>query len=100
MEVGGVKVDVGELDVIQPAGAEGADDLVEPGADPRHFGLGDPRLDPQRGDQIVDRAGRHAVDVGLHHHRVQRLVDAASWLQNRREERTLAQLISLDLSCW
>ena len=34
VEVGGVEVDVGELDVIQAAGAERADDLVEPGADP------------------------------------------------------------------
>jgi hypothetical protein len=34
VEVGGVEVDVGELDVIQPSGAERADDLVEPGADP------------------------------------------------------------------
>ena len=34
VEVGGVQVDVGELDVVEAAGAERADDLVEPGADP------------------------------------------------------------------
>ena len=34
VEVGGVQIDVGELDVVQPAGAERADDLIEPGADP------------------------------------------------------------------
>jgi hypothetical protein len=32
------------------------------------------------------------VDVGLHHHRVQRLVDAAAGLEGDREERPLAQL--------
>jgi hypothetical protein len=35
--------------------------------DPRDLGLGD----PQRGDQVVNLAGRHAVHAGLHHHGVQ-----------------------------
>ena len=30
MEVGGIEVDVGELDVVEAAGAERADDLVKP----------------------------------------------------------------------
>jgi hypothetical protein len=34
MQAGGVQVGVGELDVIQPAGAERPNNLVEPGADP------------------------------------------------------------------
>ena len=34
MQVGGIQVGVGELDVIETAGAERADDLVQPGADP------------------------------------------------------------------
>ena len=97
MQIGGVQIDVGELDVIEPAGAEGADDLIETGTDPRHLGLGDPRVDAQGGDEVVDRAGRHPVDVGLHHHRVQRLVDAAPWLEDRREERSFAQLGDLQL---
>ena len=92
VQIGGVQIDVGELDVIETAGAERADDLVEPGADPRHLRLGDPRVDTQRGDQVIDRAGRHAGDVGLHHHRVQRLVDPPARLEDRREERALAQL--------
>ena len=51
-----------------------ADRLVQPGADPGHLRLGDPGP-AQRDDQVVDRAGGHAVDVGLHHHRIQGLVD-------------------------
>ena len=46
-----------------------------------------PESTPKRGDQVVDRAGRHAVDVGLHHHRVERLIDPSAGLQDRREER-------------
>ena len=37
-------------------------------------------------DQVIDRAGRHAGHVGLHHHRVQRLVDPPTRLEDRREE--------------
>ena len=92
VQVGRVEVDVGELDVVQRPGAERADDLVQAGADPRDLGLGDPGVDAQRLDQVVDAAGRDAVDVGLHHHRVQRLVDPAAGLEDRREERALAQL--------
>ena len=33
--------------------------------------------------QVVHGAGGHAVDVGLHHHRVQRLVDPSAWGQDR-----------------
>ena len=47
---------------------------------------------PERSDQIIDRARRHTGDVGLHHHCVQRPVDAAAVLKDRREERALAQL--------
>jgi hypothetical protein len=78
--------------VVEAAGAERPDDLVEAGADARHLGLGDPRFDAQRGDQVVDGAGGHAVDVGLDHHRVQGLVDAAARFQDRRKERALAEL--------
>ena len=92
VEVGGVHVEVGELDVIQSAGAEGADGLIEPGADPGHLGLLDPRRSPKGVDQVVNGPGGDPVDVGLHHHRVQRLVDPSARLQDRREEAALAQL--------
>jgi hypothetical protein len=34
VQVGRVEADVGELDAVQAAGAEGDDDLIEAGADP------------------------------------------------------------------
>ena len=55
-------------------------------------GLAEPELHAHRLDQVVDAAGRHSLDVGLDHHRIQRLVDATAGLQDRREERPLAQL--------
>ena len=37
------------------------------------------------------------MDVGLHHHRPQGPVDATAWLQQRGEERPVAQLWDLEL---
>ena len=51
-----------------------------------------PDVDTERGDQVVDGAGGHAVDVGLHHDGVERLVDPPARLEDAREERALAQL--------
>jgi hypothetical protein len=92
VEVGRVEVDVGELDVPERAGAERADDLVQAGADPRHLGLRDPRLDAHGLDQVIDATAGDAVDVSLHHHRTEGLVDAAARFEDRGKERTLPQL--------
>lgn len=46
----------------------------------------------QRDHQVVHAAGGHALDGGLHQHRVQRLVDTAPGLEDRGEERALPQL--------
>jgi hypothetical protein len=81
----------------QAAGAKRLDLLIEAGADPRHLGLRYPGLHSHSGHQVIDAAGRHAVDVGLHDHRVQCLVDAAAPLQQRREERPGSQLRDLHL---
>ena len=72
--------------------AERVDTFIQPGADPRDFGLRDAGIDAHRGDEVIDGAGGHAVDVGLHDHRVERLVDAAAGLEQLGEERALAQL--------
>ena len=56
VEVGRVEVDVGELDVIQPPGAERFDGLIQPGTDPGDLRLRDPRIDAHRLDEIVHRA--------------------------------------------
>ena len=100
VQVGRIHVDIGELDMPERAGAERANDLVQAGTDPRHLRLGDPGLGAHRLDQVIDRAGGDAVHVGLHHHGVEGLVNTAAWLEDGREERPGAQLISLDLSCW
>jgi hypothetical protein len=92
VEVGRVEVDVGELDVVQPARPECGDDLIEAGADPRDLRLGDPRVDAEGGNQVVDGPSRDAADVGLHDDCVQRLVDAAAGLEDDREVRPLPQL--------
>ena len=73
-------------------GAERADDLVELSADPGHLGLGDAGVGAERDHEIVDAAGGDAVDVGLHHHRIQGLVDPAAGFENAGEERALPQL--------
>ena len=83
--------------MVQRPAAERGHRLVQPGADPRHLRLGDAGVDAQRGDQVVDGPGGDAVDVGLHHHRIQGLVDPPPRLQDHREERALAQLRDLQL---
>lgn len=97
MDVGGVQIHIGEGNVAQGAVTECCDAFVQPGADPGHFGLGDPGVTTQGGDQIIDRAGRHAVHVGLHDHRIQGLVDATTSFQQRREEAAFTQLGDLQV---
>jgi hypothetical protein len=41
MQIGGVEVDVGDFDVVEVAGAERPDDLIEGCADPGDLRLGD-----------------------------------------------------------
>ncbi len=85
--------DITRTDVsIEAARAERADGLIQPSTDPCCLRRGVPRVDTQRGDQVVDGAGRHPGDVGLDHHRRQRLVDPPAGLEDAREERTLARL--------
>jgi hypothetical protein len=72
--------------------AERTHRLIQAGADPRHLGLGDPGVDAQSGDQVIDRTGGDPVHVGLHDHRVQGLIDPPAWFQDHREERALTQL--------
>ncbi len=61
---------------------EGRDLGVEVFADPADLAFGDPGIGTQCLDQIVDLAGGGAVQVGLHHHREQALIDPATPLGN------------------
>ena len=54
---------------------------TELGADPAHLRLGDPAVGAERLDQVVDLAGGGAVQVGLHDHREQRLIQPPTPLQ-------------------
>ena len=92
LAVGGVEEHIGVGDLGQGPVAECADLLVEVRADPGDLGLGDPGVSTQCLDQVIDLAGRDAVQVGLHHHREQRLVDPAPALEQRGEERPAAEL--------
>jgi hypothetical protein len=69
LAVGRVQKHIREARRGQAAAPERRDLVVELGADPGDFALGDPRRHPQRLDQVIDLAGRHAVQVGLHDHR-------------------------------
>jgi hypothetical protein len=92
VQVGRVQVDVGDRDVVQRPGAEGADRLIELRADARDLGLADPRIGAERDHEVVHAARRDAVDVGLHHHHVERLVDAASGLEDAGKNEPLRSL--------
>ena len=65
--------------------------LVDLLAQPADLALGD-AAHAHRLDQIVDRAGRDALDVGFLDHRGQRLLGHAARLQEAREVAALAQL--------
>jgi hypothetical protein len=91
LAVGRVQEHVGEGLLGQAAVAERAHLLVEISADPRHLAFGDAGVRAEGFDQVIDLAGRHAVQVGLHHHREQRLVDPAAAFQQAGEERAGAQ---------
>ena len=83
--------------MIQRPVPEGLEVPVEFGTDAAHLALADPAADAERLHEIIDLAGGDAMHVGLHHHREQGAVDPSSPLQQRRKERSLAQLGDLEL---
>ena len=87
LAVGGVEKHVRVRVALQRPAPERGDLLIQVLADPRHLGLGDAGVDAEGLDQVVDLPGGDAVQVRLHDHRVQGLVDPAAPLQQRREER-------------
>src|SRR5690606_18589479 len=92
MQIGGVHEHIGEIDVIQTPITERSHLFVELLTDPAHGRLGDPRRHAESPHQIVNLPGRGAGDIGGHDHRPQRPIHPTTWLQQRREERTLPNL--------
>ncbi len=90
LEVGGVDPQVGPL-AFNRARQERAHPLVDLGNQAAHLALryaaGTHGL-----DQIIDRTGRHPVDVSFLDYRRQRLVRRPAQFQKAREVTTLAQL--------
>jgi hypothetical protein len=88
LAVGRVQEHVRVTDLGQRPVPERTDFFVEVRTDPRDLGLADPGVGAERFDQVVDLARGHAVQVGLHDHREQRLVDPTPAFQQAREERS------------
>jgi hypothetical protein len=97
LAVGGVEEHVAKRLRGQAAVAEGGDLDVELAANPGHLRLGDAAVRAEGFDQVVDLPRRRAVQVGLHDHREQRLIDPPAPLQQAREERPGPQLRDLQL---
>ena len=95
LHVGGVEPQIGPV-ALQRSIEEAVDLIVDLAAQPGDLALGDARH-PHRLNQIVDRAGRHALDVGLLDHRSQRLLGHPPRLQEAREVAPLPQLRDLQL---
>jgi len=59
---GGVQEDIGIGGVAERPRAEGFELFVHRSANPRHLGLGDPGVDAERLDKVIDLSGRNAMD--------------------------------------
>jgi hypothetical protein len=92
--------DVGRVDpraldpgavALERAIEKGFHPIVDLLAQPRHLALGDASA-AHRPDEVVDRAGRHALHIGLLNDRVQPLLGHPPRLEEAREVRALAKL--------
>ena len=92
LAVGRIEEDIRVGDLGQRPVPERADLLIQVRADPGHLGLADPGVGTECLDQVVDLPGRDPVQVGLHDHREQRLIDPPPPLQQGGEERPGPQL--------
>ena len=89
LHIGRVDPQIGPVALDRPV-EEGLDPFVDLFAEPRDLALGD-AAHPHRLDQIVDRAGRDALDVGLLDHGGERLLGHPPRLQEAREVGALPQ---------
>jgi hypothetical protein len=92
LAVGGVEEHIREALAGQRAIPERRHLLVQISADAAHLRLADAAVGAQGPHQVVDLAGGDPMQIGLHDHREQGLVDPAAPLQQRGEERPSPQL--------
>ncbi len=92
LAVGRVEEHVRERLVGQRPVGERTDLGVQIGADPADLTLADAGVGTQRADQVIDLARGDAVQIGLHHHREQRLINPPPALQQRGKKRPGPQL--------
>ena len=90
LHIGGVDPQVGPVPLDRPV-EEGVDSLVDVFTQAAHLALGD-AIHPQRLHQIIDRAGRDALDVSLLDHRSQRLLSHPARFQKAGEVASLPEL--------
>src|SRR4029077_17736840 len=90
LHISRIQPEIGTV-ALQRAIEEGRDLVIDLAAHPADLAFRDAGH-PHRLDQLVDRAGRDALDVCLLDHRRQRLLGHAPRLQKAREVAALAQL--------
>ena len=90
LQIGRVEPDIGPI-AFDRAAEEGLDLLVDLLAQPADLALGD-AVHAHGLNQLIDRAGRDALDVGLLHHRRDGLLRHPARLEKAREVAALAQL--------
>ena len=90
LQIGRVEPDIGPV-AFDRAAEEGFDLLVDLLAQPADLALGD-AVQAHRLNEVVDRAGRDALDVGLLHDRRDGLLRHPPRLEKAREIAALAQL--------
>jgi hypothetical protein len=83
LDVGGIQPNIGPL-ALDRAAQEGVHPLVDLAAQARDLALGD-AFHPHGPHQVVDRAGRDALDVGFLDHGGQRLLGQAARFEEARE---------------
>ena len=97
MEVCGIEEDVGVAALLQGPVQEGLHLHIDACADAAHLGLGDATSRAEGGHQGIDFAGRDAADVGLHHHAIEGLINAAAGLEDRVQKAARPQFGDLQV---
>src|SRR4030088_2513801 len=96
-DVSGIQPDIGPL-ALDWAAQEGLHPLIDLAAQSRDLAFG-AALQPHGPYQIVDRAGRDALDIGFLDHGGQRLLSQTARFEEAREVAAASQLRDTQLDC-